>query len=708
MKCSYCGHELSNGAEFCDKCGMILGFADEKKDKSGELDSEFTQNIFQALDFDDSELDIAAMELPVSDYEETAEVSYNIPEYVSSPEDETVTDEAEEEKSEEPAVQDDIPTIDAEFEAPEYTPVPDVVISAKKASDAIKESNHKKEGRKKKKHNKKVSAETYDIESLSLEETPEEIEKQNEEAFKEAVKAPEIISVAPVAVELPEEPEVEEIPEAIAEPVAEEIPEAIAEPEVEEAPEAIEEPVAEEIPEAIAEPEVEEAPEAIAEPEVEEAPEAIEEPEVEEIPEAIAEPEVEEAPEAIEEPIVEEIPETVEEPVIEELPEVVEEFEEVIEPVEEQPLVIGLFEDIGSASEAEEYEEEEEYEDITPVEDNTEKTKKSKKGIVIAALIFILCVLCAGVYALKDYIPVMAPTEATSQEDSTVPSTEETTEEETTEEESTEETSEEETTEETTEAETTESEETTTEEAVTTEPTSENEIVSTTKPTTTKPTTTKPTTTKPTTTKPTTTKPTTTKPATTRPATTKPATTKPATTKPATTKPNTTTDPYGINDVTVKKPSSYIKSYTGYVTAEGLNMRAKPTTSSDRVLYLSKGADVKVLAKENGFLYVYSNRYGVSGWVSASYISTSRPTETTSKLYTGTVQPDVKATQKVMHTTYSLNIRKGPSTSYPSVQIIATGYPVKVIGSKSGVAGWVYVTDLTYGVSGWVSTAYLK
>ena len=651
MKCSYCGHELSNGAEFCDKCGMILGFADEKKDKSGELDSEFTQNIFQALDFDDSELDIAAMELPVSDYEETAEVSYNIPEYVSSPEDETVTDEAEEEKSEEPAVQDDIPTIDAEFEAPEYTPVPDVVISAKKASDAIKESNHKKEGRKKKKHNKKVSAETYDIESLSLEETPEEIEKQNEEAFKEAVKAPEIISVAPVAVELPEEPEVEEIPEAIAEPVAEEIPEAIAEPEVEEAPEAI------------------------------------------------AEPEVEEAPEAIEEPIVEEIPETVEEPVIEELPEVVEEFEEVIEPVEEQPLVIGLFEDIGSASEAEEYEEEEEYEDITPVEDNTEKTKKSKKGIVIAALIFILCVLCAGVYALKDYIPVMAPTEATSQEDSTVPSTEETTEEETTEEESTEETSEEETT---------ESEETTTEEAVTTEPTSENEIVSTTKPTTTKPTTTKPTTTKPTTTKPTTTKPTTTKPATTRPATTKPATTKPATTKPATTKPNTTTDPYGINDVTVKKPSSYIKSYTGYVTAEGLNMRAKPTTSSDRVLYLSKGADVKVLAKENGFLYVYSNRYGVSGWVSASYISTSRPTETTSKLYTGTVQPDVKATQKVMHTTYSLNIRKGPSTSYPSVQIIATGYPVKVIGSKSGVAGWVYVTDLTYGVSGWVSTAYLK
>ncbi len=653
MKCSYCGHELNDGAEFCEKCGMILGFADDKKETSAEVETEFTQNIFQALDFDDSELDIAAMELPVSDYEETVEVSHNIPEYVSSPEDETVADytdepekafeEAEEVLKEEvenlPAA-DEIPTIEAEFEAPEYTPVPDVVISAKKASDAIKESNHKKEGRKKKKHNKKIYAETYDIENVSLEENEAEIEKENEEAFKEAVKAPEIITVAPVVADIPDEPVIEEVPEIVEEPV------------------------------------------------------------IEEVPEIVEEPVIEEVPEIVEEPVIEEVPEIVEEPVIEEVPEVTEEtaeevYEEFVEPVEEQPAVVGLFEEIGSASEEDEYyEEEEEYEDITPVEEDKPGKKKSGKGLAVAAVIFIICVVCAGAYALKDYIPVIAPTEGTSQEESTVaPSEEDTTEEETTEEESTEETTEEETTEEATTEETTEPEETTTEEAVTTEPSSENEVVPTTKPTTTKPTTTKPTTTRPTTTKP---------------VTTRPTTTRPTTTKPATTKPNTTTDPYGINDVTVKKPTNYVKSYTAYVTAEGLNMRAKPTTSSDRVLYLSKGADVKVLAKENGFLYVYSNRYGVSGWVSAAYISTSRPTETTSKLYTGTVQPDVKTAAKTMHTTYSLNIRKGPSTSYPSVQIIATGYPVKVLGSKSGVSGWVYVTDLTYGVSGWVSTAYLK
>ncbi len=264
-------------------------------------------------------------------------------------------------------------------------------------------------------------------------------------------------------------------------------------------------------------------------------------------------------------------------------------------------------------------------------------------------------------------------------------------------------TSEEDTTESTTEEDTTES----TTEETTTEPATE----PTTKPTTTKPTTTKPTTTKaPTTTKPTTTKaPTTTRPTTTKPViTTKPATTKPATTKPATTKP-TTTDKFGINDVTVKKPASYLsKSYTGYVTAEGVNLRSKPSASSDRVLYLSKGADVVVLAKENGFFYIKSNRYGVYGWVSSSYVSDTRP-QSEAVVQKGTVTPDKKyATAEIKYTTNGLNVRKGPATTYDVVGLVPISYPVKVIGYKSGVSGWVYVQDTTYGYTGWVSTAYLK
>ena len=259
------------------------------------------------------------------------------------------------------------------------------------------------------------------------------------------------------------------------------------------------------------------------------------------------------------------------------------------------------------------------------------------------------------------------------------------------------------------------SEEDTTEDPTTEEPTTEPSTEATTETTTeaTTQSTTVVTTTNPTTTKPTTTKPTTTKPVTTRPVTepaTKPVTNPVTTTKPvATTKPAATTDRHGINDVTVKKPASYLaKSYTAYVTAEGVNLRSKPTADSERVLFLSKGADVVVLAKENGFLYIKSNRYGVYGWVSASYVANERP-QSESVVQKGTVTPDKKYDKvEIKYTTNGLNVRKGPSTSYDIVGLVPISYPVKVVGYKSDVSGWVYVQDTTYGYTGWVSTAYLK
>ncbi len=362
----------------------------------------------------------------------------------------------------------------------------------------------------------------------------------------------------------------------------------------------------------------------------------------------------------------------------------------------------------------------ENLEKISPDIKETKKVKKpenKKKGIdgikiegILGIAIALVLVLIACVYAVKnDKIPVLgelfeseSTTESTTTtkaddttEEPTEDTTESTTEEPTSQEDTTEEpTTEEPTTEPTTEA-TTES---------TTESTT---VVTTTKPTTTKPTTTKPTTTKPTTTKPTTTKPVATTKPVTRPVT-NPTTTKPVTTKPVTSKP-TVTEGLGINNVEVKKPVSYLsKSYTAYVTVEGLTLRSKPTTESYKVLSLSKGADVVVLAKENGFCYIKSNRYGVYGWVSASYLADSRP-QSESVVQSGTVSPDKKyATAEIKYTTNGLNVRKGPSTSYDIVGLVPISYPVKVIGYKSGVSGWVYVQDTTYGYTGWVSTAYLK
>lgn len=332
-----------------------------------------------------------------------------------------------------------------------------------------------------------------------------------------------------------------------------------------------------------------------------------------------------------------------------------------------------------------------------PVAKKKKKNKNNIDGIKIEAVLAVAIVIIAVIFgcayaAKKNIIPVIG--DFFNQKETTTAANTSSSEDETT---TTEEAAEETTTEEATEE-------------TTTKPTTEES----TKETTTKETTTKPTTSE--TTKKTTeqqvvptTKPSTTKPSTTKPSTTKPSTTKPSTTKPSTTKPTTTKNPYGINNVAAQKPSSYLsKSYTAYVSAEGVILRSAPSSKGVKILCLSKGADVKVLAKQNGFYYIYSNRYGVYGWISASYILNERPT-TNAVTVSGTVTPDKKYdTAEIKYTTNGLNVRKGPGTSYGIVGLVPISYPVKVIGYKSGVSGWVYVEDLTYGYTGWVSTAYLK
>jgi uncharacterized protein YgiM (DUF1202 family) len=99
----------------------------------------------------------------------------------------------------------------------------------------------------------------------------------------------------------------------------------------------------------------------------------------------------------------------------------------------------------------------------------------------------------------------------------------------------------------------------------------------------------------------------------------------------------------------------------------------------------------------------------VFGWVSASYTSESRPESETTKVHNNTVAPDKKYNKtETKITVNGLNLRKGPGTDYDVIVLIPKNYPVKVIGYKNGVSGWVYVTDMTYGHSGWVSSAYLK
>lgn len=343
---------------------------------------------------------------------------------------------------------------------------------------------------------------------------------------------------------------------------------------------------------------------------------------------------------------------------------------------------------------------EEEYEEIGT--DDIYVKPSSKKGPLVAVLLIaLICVIVGGVYAVKNFVPV-EPSEPVATTD--VQAGADVTEGDTTAAATTE------AEEVTTEAEeTSEAEEVTTEAETEAEAEEEEEEPSTTKKVTTtkkKVTTTKaPSTTKK---KVTTTKaPSTTKKQTT---TKKPSTTKiPADSKMQPVRP-AYTGAFGINDVPVKQPKKrYSKAVIRYCTEEGVVLRSRPSSSSARVLYFSKGADLTVYAKENGFYYVKSNRYGVYGWISEKYTSKTRPEAKKAKVYKNTVKPDAEYEKKTTkHTVDGVNIRKGPGTKYSAIRIIPIKYPVEVIGYKKGVKGWVYVKDTTYGIYGWVSSKYIK
>ena len=70
-------------------------------------------------------------------------------------------------------------------------------------------------------------------------------------------------------------------------------------------------------------------------------------------------------------------------------------------------------------------------------------------------------------------------------------------------------------------------------------------------------------------------------------------------------------------------PKSVFDQYQTYYATADVNLRAGPGTNHERITLLSSGAEVKGAAKEGNWTFVNAN--GKFGWVSADYLSTSKP-----------------------------------------------------------------------------------
>ena len=138
---------------------------------------------------------------------------------------------------------------------------------------------------------------------------------------------------------------------------------------------------------------------------------------------------------------------------------------------------------------------------------------------------------------------------------------------------------------------------------------------------------------------------------------------------------------------------------TGYVTASSLNVRKSASTSAAVLTAIPKGQAVTLMSSAVNGWYQVKLSNGTTGYVSAQYITLTKPSAATTTAASSTSTK----TGKVTATT--LNVRQTASTSGKIISTLKNGQSVTLVGNA--VNGW-YQVKLANGTTGYVSAQYIK
>ena len=136
---------------------------------------------------------------------------------------------------------------------------------------------------------------------------------------------------------------------------------------------------------------------------------------------------------------------------------------------------------------------------------------------------------------------------------------------------------------------------------------------------------------------------------------------------------------------------------TKVVTGSSVNLRKGPGTRYTVIKALSRGTEVGYISESNGWAKVNYN--GTIGYMSAKYLG-SESTQAPSDNNQSSTEETVKATKVV--TGSSVNLRKGPGTSYTVIKALGRGTEVGYISESNG---WAKVNY--NGTIGYMSASYL-
>jgi uncharacterized protein YgiM (DUF1202 family) len=146
-----------------------------------------------------------------------------------------------------------------------------------------------------------------------------------------------------------------------------------------------------------------------------------------------------------------------------------------------------------------------------------------------------------------------------------------------------------------------------------------------------------------------------------------------------------------IADPAQTSNASYSSTVTGTITADVLNIRSNPNTSSSIMGSLKYNAKVSIIEISNGWYKVNYNN--TTGWISGQYVKLDNPS----------TEGQISATGVVTATT--LNVRSGASTSNSIIGSLYENSKVEIISTSNGWHKIKYNNTIGFVSAEYISTS---
>ena len=146
-----------------------------------------------------------------------------------------------------------------------------------------------------------------------------------------------------------------------------------------------------------------------------------------------------------------------------------------------------------------------------------------------------------------------------------------------------------------------------------------------------------------------------------------------------------------IADPAQTSNASYNSTVTGTITADVLNIRSNPNTSSSIIGSLKYNAKVSIIEISNGWYKVNYNN--TTGWISGQYVKLDNPS----------TEGQISATGVVTATT--LNVRSGASTSNSIIGSLYENSKVEIISTSNGWHKIKYNNTIGFVSAEYISTS---